>query len=857
MNLNEFNWLEYITKYEDLRKAGINTKRKAYYHWITHGQKEGRMGCIKKLITNDITNNMTNNITNNTNDKLNIIYCVGETCDKKYNTGIQRVVRLLAKYLNNECNLQLVKFDYKTNSFIDLSNDEKINMENYSGISINNIFKLTVPNKWLIMPEVIIRPVEKSILPIFNEARRNKMKIASIFYDDIPYKLHHLYPKSVLELFMIHINTLLTSDLILPISHYAYSRLLTHCNKVNCEENDIYSKILPCCLPGEFSNYARNFVYRPITDRYIILCISTIEPRKNQITLIKAIEILQNKYNIELILVGMVNNDSYYNEISKLINSNKNIKHYPIINDEELKNLYLDCTMSVYPSIEEGFGLPILESIWNCKPCICMNYGSMAEIAIAGCLKIDCNNVDKIVNAIDEIISDNDIRNKLIDEIKNVKLKSWNTYAFDIISYIKLFNTEFNLINYSYNNIYNKIIDENLLNKYITIHNKKPFLGVLVSSTKISDIKIGLDITPIYHQSYMNRGIGFLVKNYFDILSNIPDIKLIPLSKNSHDEAFDIIHFTCPPVINDIWDDEICKEIKLIRDRCLKKRNSKIYIMTVYDLIPHIFKNVYKPSQIYYDFIDLLKQMDLIIAISNSTKNDLVTIFNLPQEKIYVIYPALRNNFYQITDKNEIIRGDIILRKYKITKKFILYTGGIDFRKNIDKTIQGYAFAKNSYGIDIQLVIVCAISTEYKNIYLNLINELKLQPNDVIFTNFISDSDLNILYNKAYVSIFVSLYEGFGMPIIEAINCKIPIIVSNTSSMFELMELSSNNLLFADPYDIQSIARSIKYIFDVDINGYNSFANNSSDILPLFNEAMVKMELMNAYKYALVRNYKS
>lgn len=843
-NSNDFDWKFYVDNYEDLQKNGINTRKKAYEHWIQYGQFEGRIMCKKTEIIHDNT--------------LDIIYYVGETCESKFNTGIQRVVRLLGKHLNNKCNLRLVKFDFDKQCFINLSDDEKNHMQNFSGIHIkNNVSDFVLQDKWLVMPEVIIKSMNKSIQPIFNEAKRNKMKIASIFYDDIPYKLKYFYPEYVSNFFKIFLDTLLTSDLILPISYYSYDRLLTYCNTSN--KDGICNRIIPCSLPGEFINVPRNLTYYSSTistNKYSILCISTIERRKNQIPLIRAIELLKNKYsNIELILVGIINDNSYYNDILKYINSNNNIKHYPIINDNELKNLYMDCCLTVYPSIEEGFGLPILESLWNCKPCICMNYGSMAEVATAGCLKIDCNNVDNIAKTIDEFISDSNIREKLVDEIKNIKFKSWEIYTDEIISQIKAFdNSNFDIVDYLYNNIYSKIIDKNLLNKYITIHNKKPLLNTIINSkSNTINLKIGIDTTPTYHKDYMNRGVGFLVKNYIDVLSKISDINLVPLSENSCNDSFDVIHFTCPPATNDSDNNDIQKKIKFIREQCIKTRCSKVYIITIYDLIPHIFTDIYKPSKIYYEFMDLLQQMDLIITISNSTKNDLIKIFNLTEDKIYIIYPPLRNNFFQINNDDKNIQASITLKKYRIVKKFILYTGGIDFRKNIINTIQGYAFAKNSYNIDTQLVIVAAIDKKTQNYYSNFINELKLQQDDIIFTNYVSDLELNILCNSAYVNIYISLYEGFGMPIIESINCNIPIIISNTSSMIELFDLSSNNLLTVDPYNIESIANMIKYVFNIDRNTCSLLSNNSRNILPLFSDDMIKIELANAYKYALIK----
>lgn len=419
-----------------------------------------------------------------------------------------------------------------------------------------------------------------------------------------------------------------------------------------------------------------------------------------------------------------------------------------------------------------------------------------------------------------------------------------------IISQQQLFNDE--MLNLIYTNIFNNLIDKNLFDRYINIHNKESFLVTIINSEKnIGKLKIGLDITPIDHRDYAIRGVGSVVRNYVDILSKNSYVDLRFLSRDTYNSNFDIIHFTCPPVLNDIWDDDKFRQMRFIRDECLKKQNSKIYVITIYDLIPHIFKDQYKPSKIYYDFMDLLDKMHLIIAISKSTKNDLINIFKISEDKIYVIYPPLRSDITNIISSQN-LTSDIVLKKYGITKKFILYTGGPDFRKNIGGTIKGYSIAKKS-GIDIQLVIVCKMSKGIQNMYKDLIDESFIM-NDIIFTDFVPNDELGILYKCAFATIFVSLYEGFGMPIIESINYKIPVIVSNTSSMNELTELSSNNLLVADPYNVESIYNAIKYVFTMDKEEYDDYINNAYEILPLFKNDIIGMELINAYKYSLIKN---
>lgn len=533
MNNESFDWKYYISIYEDLRKAGINTKEKAWNHWIKYGIKENRICTIPtqnnnnifvpkdfdfisyinryddlKIINNKkdawihwinqgmnesreivdgfnwkfyinhyklnnlknyddaynhwINNGIMNNklaspefinyenqeqkelelineihpkICHNCNcdfSYLNIIYYVEETTRFPYNTGIQRVVRLLGKNLQIKTNLFLVKFDFENHKFINLNENEKRHLENFDGISYNTkTFSYNNINNFiLLIPELNIG--SNKLEPIINEAKKFSMKIVSIFYDDIPYLLPDECSYKNKYQTIINIKHLSKSDLILPISNYSTKRLLFHFDKLNIKNK----KIIPIKLFGNFCDTERNYKYPLITNNnFNILCVGTIIKRKNQIVLIKAIELLKSKYNIKLNLVGNGINclNNYSKTIKNIIETNNYIKLYENVNNNKLKELYLESHLTVFPSIEEGFGLPIMESIWYCRPCICMNYGSMNEISTAGCVKIDCNNINLLANTIESILTNEQMRNKLIDEIRNSKIRTHNEYSIDIL----------------------------------------------------------------------------------------------------------------------------------------------------------------------------------------------------------------------------------------------------------------------------------------------------------------------------------------------------------------------------------------------------------------------------------------
>jgi glycosyltransferase involved in cell wall biosynthesis len=364
-------------------------------------------------------------------NELNILYYVESTSTFKYNTGIQRVTRLLGRYLDTMCNIYLVKFNRQTNRFVDVTVDERKFMENFNGIPFKvKPLDMNAKNKWLFNAEISfdLPPLE----PLFNEAKRNNIKVALIYYDDIQYKMDYLYPANTRQRYRLFIKQIVKADLILPISNYSHSRLLNHISDIE----PVNTKIAVCPLANEFPEVPRSYAYDPpFAGKYRILCIGLVNVRKNQLRLLQAIDLLKGRHIIEVTLVGhLVPPDKHYKSVLNLMNSNPNIIHYNSVDDKKLKELYSDSHLTVFPSIEEGYGLPIVESIWNCRPCICMNEGAMAEVAVAGCVKVDCNDPIQIAAAIEKIILDEGFRNKLIDEIKGQDLKTWQQYSTEVFN---------------------------------------------------------------------------------------------------------------------------------------------------------------------------------------------------------------------------------------------------------------------------------------------------------------------------------------------------------------------------------------------------------------------------------------
>ncbi|UXM85521.1 glycosyltransferase family 4 protein [Methanococcus aeolicus] len=233
----------------------------------------------------------------------------------------------------------------------------------------------------------------------------------------------------------------------------------------------------------------------------------------------------------------------------------------------------------------------------------------------------------------------------------------------------------------------------------------------------------------------------------------------------------------------------------------LKPKNAKL-ITTIYDIIPYIFPETYTFSTSFrFKFIlpITLKISDKIIVISHHTKQDIIKHFKIPKDRIKVIHLAANEN-YKPLNENEI---DKIKQKYNLNYPFVLYVGGLEPKKNIPTLLKALYKLKKQ-GIKHKLVITGPKRWKYKSIF-ETIEKLNLQ-NEVIFTGYVPDEDLPALYNAADLFVYPSLYEGFGLPPLEAMQCGTPVITSNTSS---LPEVVGDAGIMVNPYDVDELANKM------------------------------------------------
>ena len=230
-------------------------------------------------------------------------------------------------------------------------------------------------------------------------------------------------------------------------------------------------------------------------------------------------------------------------------------------------------------------------------------------------------------------------------------------------------------------------------------------------------------------------------------------------------------------------------------------------VITFHDLIFELFPQFYtwrsKLWQWQMSYPYLARWADNIIAVSKSTKNDLIKIYNVDNNKVRVIYEGVDDEYFQPLNHKEIMQ---VKKKFSINSNFIYYIGSIEPRKNISAIVRAFACLPSN---DLKLVISGAKSWLTESMFEE-IKTLKLE-NSIIFTGSVSEQEKIILLNQAQVFLFPTLYEGFGLPVLEAMAAGCPVITSNVSSLPEVVEGAA---ILVDPNNQAEINRALEDIIN-------------------------------------------
>lgn len=235
-------------------------------------------------------------------------------------------------------------------------------------------------------------------------------------------------------------------------------------------------------------------------------------------------------------------------------------------------------------------------------------------------------------------------------------------------------------------------------------------------------------------------------------------------------------------------------------------------VVTIHDLTLSFYpgkkkKSIFHRLGYHLTFRNSVKKATKVITVSENSKKDLMKLVGTPEEKIQVIYQGVGKEFKIINDKDRINRT---LKKYGIKSPFLLYTGVWRYHKNIPNLIKALKELREEYNVnDLSLVITGKEDPYYPEV-LQAVEKLKLS-NNVIFTGLVNEEELIDLYNEAMIYTFPSLYEGFGLPILEAMACGTPVAASDVSSIPEIC--GKGNAVFFNPEEVKDIAQKINSLY--------------------------------------------
>ena len=201
-----------------------------------------------------------------------------------------------------------------------------------------------------------------------------------------------------------------------------------------------------------------------------------------------------------------------------------------------------------------------------------------------------------------------------------------------------------------------------------------------------------------------------------------------------------------------------------------------------------------------------------IITVSHHAKQDIVAGLHVPPEKVHVIYEAAASQYRVITNAAELER---VRSRYELKRPFVLYVGTIEPRKNLTRLVTAFAQARRRCP-DLELVLVGQLGWKYAAL-LKAIEDLNLG-SALRRLGYVPNEDLPALYNLARLLAFPSLYEGFGLPVIEAMACGTPVLTSNGSS---LAEIATGAAWLIDPHNVDAMADGLaRLAIDDDLHGH-------------------------------------
>lgn len=262
-------------------------------------------------------------------------------------------------------------------------------------------------------------------------------------------------------------------------------------------------------------------------------------------------------------------------------------------------------------------------------------------------------------------------------------------------------------------------------------------------------------------------------------------------------------------------------------------------VVTIHDLIFLRFPQYYSffDRKIHFwKFKKAAEQADLIIAISEQTKRDIIQFLNVPEEKIRVVYQGCHQAFKE-NQSEEFLNS--VKEKYNLPKRFILNVGTVEARKNLLNIV------KAIHGTEIPLVVIGKKTKYFKKVQ-KFLKKNKLE-SQVHFLENVSMEELAAIYKLAEIFVYPSLFEGFGIPVIEALYSKTPVITSNLSC---LPEAGGKDSVYINPHNFEDLKAKILFLWNNESERERR-AEKGLEFVQKFSDENISQDLMSVYQELL------
>lgn len=270
-------------------------------------------------------------------------------------------------------------------------------------------------------------------------------------------------------------------------------------------------------------------------------------------------------------------------------------------------------------------------------------------------------------------------------------------------------------------------------------------------------------------------------------------------------------------------------------------------IVTIHDLIFKILPDTYpllERNIFNYKFRKSCANADRIIAISENTKNDLINIYGISPDKIQVIYQACNALYY---DDTITLSKEELQHKYAIPSEYILFVGTIEKRKNLQLLLDSYKLLKPTEQVPL---VIIGNGKKYVNEYLTAIKNNGLENKIIWLRNVEDNTHLKSFYANALLFVYPSLYEGFGLPVAEALLSKTPVITSKSSS---LAEAGGPDTIYINPNNKEELAVAISSVLTDTTLRNKMVENGLSYAKGQFSAQKLSTQLHDVYQKTLIR----